>query len=164
MFKGMSAVEFAKAFPDNESCYNYLVELKWGKVYVCRRCGCTESVKGRTYYYKRCKSCKWDESVTSHTVFHKLKVPILKAFYMAFRLSTKKKGMSTVELGAEVKIRQKTAWLFKRKLQLAMQTSNSKKKLKGEVNVDETLVGGGKKKTKHENSERKGLYILSRIT
>ncbi len=49
--------------------------------------------------------------------------------------------MSTVELGAEVGVQQKTAWCFKRKRQIAMQ-SNYKEVLKKKVEVDETLIGG----------------------
>ena len=60
---------------------------------------------------------------------------------MAFRLTAKKTGMSTVELGAEVGVQQMTAWLFKRKVQAVMK-KDKEDKLKGEVHVDETIVGG----------------------
>ncbi len=45
---------------------------------------------------------------------------MLKAFHMIFRLTAKKKGMSTTELGAEVGVQQKTALLFKREVQVVM--------------------------------------------
>jgi hypothetical protein len=91
-----------------------------------------ESKKGRTCYCLRCKKCGYDESVTANTVFHAIKMPILKAFHMAFRLTAKKKGMSTVELGPEVGVGQKTAWLFKRKMQSEMK-EGGKDKLKHHV-------------------------------
>jgi hypothetical protein len=69
-----------------------------------------------------------------------MKMPILKAFHMIFRLTAKKKGMSTAELGAEVGVEQKTAWLFKRKIQVAMNQNNNDK-LNGKIDVDETLLG-----------------------
>ncbi len=141
MFKGVNAIEFGKRFKTNEDCYNYLLEIKWGKQYQCSKCGCDQSYKGRTYYYRRCRSCGYDESVTANTVFHGIKMPILKAFHMVFRLTAKKKGMSTIELGNEVGVQQKTAWLFKRKLQAVMK-KDKEDKLKGDVEVDETLIGG----------------------
>jgi hypothetical protein len=62
-----------------------------------------------------------------------MKMPMLKAFHMIFGLSAaKKKGMSTTELGAEVGVQQKTAWLFKRKVQVVMK-QNYKDKLNGKV-------------------------------
>ena len=141
MFKGINAIEFAKKFTSNEDCYKYLIAIKWGKGYQCSKCGCTEKHKGRTYYYCRCKRCGYDESVTANTIFHGMKMPVLKAFHMVFRLTAKKKGMSTVELGNEVGVEQKTAWLFKRKVQAAMKKDRDDK-LKGHVDIDETLVGG----------------------
>ncbi len=66
-------------------------------------------IKGKTYYHRRCRKCLYDESATSNTLFHDLKMPLLKAFQMTFRIAGKKKGMSTVELGAEVGVQQKTA-------------------------------------------------------
>jgi transposase-like protein len=77
--------------------------------------------------------------VTANTLFHDIKMPLLKAFYMVFRITAKKKGMSTLELGTEVGVQQKTAWLLKRKIQSVMKETA---KLQGKVDVDETLVGG----------------------
>ena len=140
MFKGINAIDFNKQFSSNEACYQYLIEKKWGNGFACSRCGCNDTSKGRTYYHRRCKRCNYDESVLANTIFHGMKMPILKAFHMIFRLTAKKKGMSTTELGAEVGVEQKTAWLFKRKIQVAMKQDNNDK-LKGRVDVDETMLG-----------------------
>jgi hypothetical protein len=159
MFKGINAIEFTKRFFNNEACYEYLMEKKWGQGYTCSFCGCREYKKGRTRYYRRCKHCGYDESVTANTVFHGIKMPILKAFHMAFRLTAKKKGMSTVELGAEVGVEQKTAWLFKRKVQAVMKTSGQAK-LKGKVDVDEMLVGGYTEGEKGRSLESKSAVMV----
>ena len=152
MFQGINAIEFNKRFKTNEDCFFYLIELKWGKGYQCIKCHGDQYGKGRTYYYRRCKNCGYDESVLANTVFHDLRVPLLKAFHMVFRIVTKKKGMSSVELAKEVGVQQKTAWLFKRKMQAVMELYD-KEKLKGEVVSDETLMGGGRRGSygrKHE--------------
>jgi hypothetical protein len=140
MFSGINAIEFNKRFQGNDDCFRYLCDIKWGEGFKCSRCGCQQNTKGRTWHHKRCKKCRYDESVLANTVFHDLKMPLLKAFHLMFRISTKKKGMSTVELGTEVSVQQKTAWLFKRKVQVAMRQDNNQK-LHGEVDVDETLMG-----------------------
>lgn len=164
MFKGINAIDFNKHFPDNESCYHYLIEWKWGKGFKCARCGCEHSYKGRTYYHRRCKKCRYDESVMANTVFHGMKMPILKAFHMIFRLTAKKKGMSTTELGAEVGVEQKTAWLFKRKIQVAMKQDNNDK-LNGKVDIDETLLGfhTGRKDGGRSLEKRKALMVAVEI-
>ena len=57
MFKGINAIAFLKKLTNNEECYNYLMGIKWGKGFQCSKCGCEESYRGRTYYYRRCR--KW---------------------------------------------------------------------------------------------------------
>ncbi len=163
MFQGINAIEFSSRFKDNDSCYEYLLLKKWGNGYQCIRCGCKESNKGRTRYYKRCKKCGYDESVTANTVFHDMKMPILKAFHLTFRIGSKKKGMSTVELGNEVGVEQKTAWLFKRKIQEILE---DKAKLKGNVHADEMIVGGHSTGTEHRGrslKEKSGVVVAAEI-
>lgn len=160
MFKGINAIEFAKRFKSNEACYLYLIENKWSKGYKCSRCGCEEFYKGRTYYHRRCKACGYGESVTANTVFHGMKMPVLKAFHMVFRLTAKKKGMSTTELGAEVGVQQKTAWLFKRKVQAVMKQNNNDK-LNGQVDADETLLGGHTEHHRGRSLESKEAVLIA---
>ena len=160
MFKGINAIEFGKRFNDNESCYLYLTEKKWSKVFSCSRCGHQKYYKGKTYYHRKCRLCHYSESVTANTIFHGMKMPLLKAFHMIFRLTAKKKGMSTTELGCEVGVQQKTAWLFKRKVQAAMKQNNNDK-LKGNVDADETLIGGYTNKNKGRSLQSKEALLLA---
>lgn len=160
MFQGINSIEFNRKFKNNEDCYLYLIEKKWGNGYQCSRCGCEECYKGRTYYHRRCKACGYGESVTANTLFHGMKMPVLKAFHMIFRLSAKKKGMSTTELGAEVGVQQKTAWLFKRKVQVVMK-QNGNDKLGGKVDADETLLGGYTKKHRGRSLEDKQAVLMT---
>ena len=73
---------------------------------------------------KRCKECGHEESPTSHSLFHKIKFPLQKAFYTCYQLSVNKKGMSTLELSRQYGLSQKTCWFFKRKVQKAMESSD----------------------------------------
>ena len=142
MFEGINAIDFARNFSDNESCFRYLESQKWKFGYKCQECNCKQYIKGKTSFHRRCQQCGYDESVTANTLFHDIRLPLLKAFYMLFRITTKKKGMSTAELAAEVGVQQKTAWLFKRKVQVAMHKAA---KLDGNVDVDEFIVGARQK-------------------
>jgi ISXO2-like transposase domain/Transposase zinc-ribbon domain len=160
MFKGINAIEFGKRFYDNESCYLYLIELKWGKGFNCSRCGHDKFYSGKTYYHRQCRSCSYGESVTANTIFHGIKMPILKAFHMVFRLTAKKKGMSTTELGNEVGVQQKTAWLFKRKVQVVMKQNNNDK-LKDNVDADETIIGGYTNKNKGRSLQTKEAVLIA---
>jgi hypothetical protein len=160
MFKGISIQQFNRFFKNEEDCQQYLFNLKWKDGYRCRRCGGIECGKGKTRFYLRCKTCGYDESVTAHTMFHKLKIPLLKAFGMAFRLSVKKKGMSTTELAREFSVNQKSSWLFKRKTQEAMK-SRGKHPLDAKVEVDELFIGGPQKGKRGRNKGDKKLVVLA---
>ena len=77
---------------------------------------------------------------------------------MIFRLSAKKKGMSTTELGHEVGVQQKTAWLFKRKIQVVMKQHDDDK-LDGDVDADETLIGGYAEGARGRSLENKNAVL-----
>ncbi len=125
MLQGTSIEQFNKFFKNEDDCKQYLFDLKWKNGYQCRRCGCTKSYKGQTRFHQRCQNCRYDESVTAHTIFHKIKIPLFKAFEMAFRIAVRKKGMSTLELSREFCINKKSSWLFKRKTQEAMKSGGT---------------------------------------
>jgi hypothetical protein len=94
-----------------------------------------------TRHLRKCQICDCDESATAHTLFHKCKTPLVKAFWMAYMISTLKKGLSTCEIKRQLKITQKTALFWKRKIQQAMK-STELHLLSGVVEVDEMPVDG----------------------
>lgn len=115
---------FIKKFESNEDCFKILFDYKWKDGFRCRRCGCCKAIAGRTKFHMRCSTCKYDESVTAHTLFHKLKFPIVKAFGIIYQLSTMKKGMSSCEIARQYDIHQETAWFFGKKVQSAMSANS----------------------------------------
>lgn len=159
MFKGLSIYEFRKQFNTSEDCYAYLFELKWGKGYTCSKCGHEKSHKGRTKWYLRCARCKYDESVKSNTMFHKMKLPILKAFEIMFTLSNRKKGMSALEIARTYDVNPDTASLLRKKIQRGM-FSSGKHKLKLNVQVDEFAVGGKEKGKQGRSSTSKKVKVI----
>ena len=126
MFKGMQLEEFNQTFKTEEVCKQYLFDLKWKNLYTCRRCSHTNFWKGRTHFHARCAACGYDESITSHTVFHKMQIPLLKAFRMVFQISVLKKGISSLELSKIFGIDEKTAFRFRERVHSAMASWISK--------------------------------------
>lgn len=159
MFKGKSIYDFRAEFRSSDDCKRYLFELKWGDGYKCSKCGHEKSYTGRTKWYLKCANCAYDESVTANTLFHKMKVPILKAFEVLFMLSVRKKGMSSLEIGRTYGLNKDTAALLKKKAQIAM-ISSGKNKLKGSVFVDEFAVGGKEKNKQGRSSSSKKVKVV----
>ncbi|GHT56755.1 hypothetical protein AGMMS49982_23750 [Bacteroidia bacterium] len=92
-------------------------------------------------------------------MFDKLKFSLLIAFHIVFKISTKKKGMSSLELSEEFELRQKTCWEFKWKIQQAM-ASSGQFPLQGVVHVDEFLIGEYEAGKKGRSSDSKKRLVV----
>lgn len=159
LFKGLSIYDFQKRFGDDRSCINALAKLKWPNGFKCRYCSYTNYCTTDRYGERRCCSCKKPESATAHTLFHKLKFPIHKAFMMIYLISTTKKGISALELHRKMGVHKRTALLFKRKVMASM-SSLCLYKMEGEVEVDETFVGGKEKIKRGRSKGAKKLVVI----
>lgn len=160
IFRGLNSIKFNQRFKDDNDCLEYLAEVKWQNGYKCKRCENDKFGNGKHIYNRRCTKCRYDESPTAGTMFEKLKFSILIAFHIVFKISTKKKGMSSLELSNEFELRQMTCWSFKQKLQQAMKSS-LKSQLSGLVHVDEFVIGGPEEGKKGRSKGLKKLVVLA---
>jgi ISXO2-like transposase domain/Transposase zinc-ribbon domain len=159
-FESLSLFEFQEKFPDEEACLRYLSELKWASGYTCPRCGNIKYCQGGKPYSRQCTKCNHISSPTSGTLFHMVKFPLLKAFYIVYYVSTSKKGIASTELSRKLQLRQKTCWLFKQKVMAAMKSSG-KSVMKGKVEVDETVVGGQEEGVVGRKNINKKLVVFA---
>ena len=159
-FISVNSIKFHNTFSTDEDCYRYLSEIKWDNGYQCKKCSHTKYYNGVRPFSRRCMKCKYDESPTAGTMFDKCKFPLLLAFHIAFRISTKKKGMSTLELSQEFELRQKTCWEFKWKIQQAMQSSKLHP-INGIVHIDEFYIGGEEEGKQGRSKGDKKLVIVA---
>lgn len=75
----LSLFEFQNQFPDENKCKEYLANLKWKNGFERSKCGHGRYCGGNGIYDRQCTSCRYIESPTAGTMFHKSKVLILKA-------------------------------------------------------------------------------------
>lgn len=141
MFKGLNVLEFTEKFSTEASCHEYLSGIKWKNGYQCGKCACTKYYNVKKVGYRLCSNCKYSESATAGTLFHKVKFPLRKAFFIIFKMVCTKKGISSHELSRQLSLRQKTCWLFQSKVLSAMK-SEGQHLLEGHIEVDEFFVGG----------------------
>jgi hypothetical protein len=112
----MSYEEFKTIYGDSLACYRFLEALKWECGFSCKRCGNEKFFEGAQKFGKRCTRCGYNESITSFTIFHGIKFPVEKAFYIAYVAVTGKKEITLEWLASKVDLRLKTVWSFKRKV------------------------------------------------
>ena len=153
--------DFVKRFPSEEACFEYFVHLRWPNGFRCPVCN------HDAYYFLndkqlfQCKSCGRQTSVTAGTVFHGLQHSYLKLLWAVYLVATTKKGISGSELQRKLGISSyKTAWLLLHKIREAMSPKGIIK-LKTEVEVDETYVGGHRKGKRGRGAEGKTLVAIA---
>ncbi len=108
--------EFSKIYPDSDSCYSFLANLKWKDGYECRKCNNKCYISGHIMFSRRCSKCGYEESVTTNTIFHNSRIPITKAFYMIFLIYSTKGKISSHKLSEILSIRQSTCWAYSSKI------------------------------------------------
>src|SRR5947207_11397968 len=130
-------------FADPENCREFMTKLRWpdGKV-TCPRCG-SENVK----YLPNARVFKCFEkhdrqkfSLKVGTIFEDSPIGLEKWLPAMWLVVNCKNGISSYEVHRALGVTQKTAWFMLQRIRLAMQESGGK--LGGEVEVDETFIGG----------------------
>jgi transposase-like protein len=141
--KGLSEMELRERFGTEEACRKALVEMRWREGLACPACGGRGFCELRTRKVFRCNHCKKQLSLTAGTVFQDTKLPLTTWFAAIYHLTQGKNGISSVELGRRLGVKQATAWLMKHKLMRAMaEREAGKPKLEGRVEIDDAYLGG----------------------
>jgi transposase-like protein len=134
--------EFQAKFASEEACRKYLVACRWPDGFACPRCGnrrAYELVKAQRW---QCTGCRHQVALTAGTILHNTKTPLAVWFWAAYLMTTDKRGISALLLQRQLGLRRyETAWMMLHKFRRAM-INKSREPLRGEVEVDETWVGG----------------------
>jgi hypothetical protein len=114
--KTMDYHQFQTLYPDTLACYRFLESLKWEKGFHCRKCRNEKYFDGTQKFSRRCTRCGYNESITAYTIFHSIKFPIEKAFYIAYLTVAGKKDYTLEDLATQLNLRVNTVWAFKHKV------------------------------------------------
>lgn len=114
--KIMDYEQFKTLFPDTLACYRFLEELKWKDGFRCKKCNNEKHFQGTAKFSRRCTRCGYNESITAFTVFHSLKFPVEKAFYIAYLTVTGWKDLTLEEVARRLEISSHAVWSFKSKV------------------------------------------------
>jgi two-component system, sensor histidine kinase LadS len=117
IFKKDISEELAKELFENpEKVLAFVASVKWTDGYKCRKCGHDNYCDGKSPHSRRCTRCKSEESATAHTIFHNVKFPINKAFYIAYHVCVLGKDISTYDYSYQLGINQMTCWKFRKRI------------------------------------------------
>jgi len=141
--------ELIKAFPDEQTCINHLEQLRWNGNVVSPFDETSKVYKTARGY--KCKNTGKYFNVRTQTLFDNTKIELQTWFIAIYLVTAHKKGISSLQLGRDLNVTQKTAWFMLQRIRncfgidAAETDPNNDNKLGGSgvvVEVDETVVGG----------------------
>jgi transposase-like protein len=149
----LEAVNF---FADPDTGLAFVARLRWPDgVVACPRCQAAEATFLSTRRLWKCRSCKKQFSAKVGTIFEDSPIALEKWLPALWLVVNCKNGISSYELARALGVSQRTAWFMGHRLRLAVQTGGFGK-MSGEVEVDETFIGG---KARFMHKHKRALKI-----
>src|SRR5436190_17871661 len=146
-------------YSNPENCHEFMMNLRWpnGKV-QCPRCGSFD-----VSYLPNAKVFKCYEkherqkfSLKVGTIFEDSPLGLDKWLVVMWMLVNCKNGISSYEVHRAIGVTQKSAWFMLQRCRLAMQDEGHGGKIGGEVECDETFIGG-KARNMHKDRKARAL-------
>lgn len=153
-------VDFEHVFGTDEKCRAYLERQKWPDGYICPKCD------GRKYWCLLnrdiwvCSKCEHHSSLTAGTQFQGTHKPLRAWFLAMYLMATSKRGLSAKELQLQIGCSYPTAWAWLHKLRRAM-VNPDRLPLKGEIEIDESYIGGVEAGVKGRETETKTVIVCA---
>ena len=132
---------FREQFPTDDACLEFLLKARFPQGITCPKCQKITPhyrIANRKVY--SCQFCGSQVSPTANTIFHKSNTPLRSWFHAIFLMASTKTGISAKQLQRELGVTYKTAWRIFKEVRKLMAESVSP--LVGQVEVDETYIGG----------------------
>lgn len=147
--------EFLSRFKTDDDCWNYLFALRWPNGFICPKCG------NKKFYLNNrkvaeCSYCGNQLSITTGTIFHGTRKPLIVWFHVMWWIAAQKTGVSASNFKDFMGFGSyETAWVWLHKLRRAM-VRPDREKLSGEVEIDETFIGGKESGEKEDGTGKTG--------
>ncbi|WP_146203082.1 transposase [Mucilaginibacter oryzae] len=110
-----SVRELIKAFPDEQTCINHLEQLRWNGNVVSPFDATSKVYKCTGNKYK-CRNTGKYFNVRTLTLFDNTKIQLRTWFLAIFLATAHKKSISSIQLGRELNVTQKTAWFMLKRI------------------------------------------------
>lgn len=136
-----TALEFERQFATERACWKFLWHAKWPNGFVCRKCNGTKAYYVIERALEECADCGYQASVTTGTMFHRTQKPLRMWFRAIFEFVSRKHGCNAMDIQRLLGLSYPTAWEWLHKIRDAF-IRPGRERLCGEVEVDETIVGG----------------------
>jgi transposase-like protein len=156
-------MEFMREFPDDATCLDHLWRTRYapdGHTAHCPSCDKDRRfhrVKDRPTY--DCDTCGHHIHPTAGTIFEKSSTSLQLWFYAIWLITSTRCGISAKQLERELGVTYKTAWRMFNKIRNELMTQDEDEPLSGEVEADETWIGGKMRESDRRAAKARGVTI-----
>jgi transposase-like protein len=152
-FKSLS--DLMIAFKEPQTAVDHFTSIRWKNGQFCPHCNHDKVYKLSKGNRYKCASpkCRSLFSITVGTIFENTKLPLRVWFGAMWLIANHKKGIASTTLATDLNITQKAAWFVLHRLRYAAQLKSFNAPLKGEIEIDETYIGG---KSVNKHGKRSG--------
>ena len=154
--KPKTLMEAIRHYADADNALGEVADSRWAKGVVCQHCGAENPMFLKTRRIWKCSKCRKQFSVKTSTVFEDSPISLDKWLAATWMVANCKNGVSSYEIARDLGVTQKTAWFMLHRIRLAMQDEANGGLLAGEVEVDETFIGG---KARNMHASRRARKI-----
>ena len=156
----LSILALHDLIPDDITAQTWLEDVRWPDGRVCPRCGSDDTYRTERPLPYRCRTCVRYFSIRTGTVMANSRLPLRKWAWAMYLVVAHPKGVSSVQLGRDIGVCQKTAWFVLQRLRKAWE-DEADGLLDGVVEVDETYVGG-KNRNRHRHKRLPGRGVAGK--
>ena len=152
--------DFERRLGTEEACRRFIQQVRWPAGFRCPRCGHGAGwPAGRGLL--QCTSCDYQASLTAGTIFEGTRKPLSLWFRAMWLVTSEKHGISALGLQRQLGLHSyQTAWAWLHKLRRAM-VRPGRERLSGEVEVDETYIGGVELGVRGRQTETKSIVAIA---
>lgn len=153
-------MEFEQRFASEEACREYIFQLRWPDGFRCPRCAHERAwITSRKLYH--CTQCGYETSITAGTIFQDTRHSLYLWFRLIWYVVSQKNGVSALGLQRALGLkRYETIWIMLHRLRIAM-IRPGRERLSGNVEVDETYIGGKKPGKRGRGADGKSLVLIA---
>jgi transposase-like protein len=141
-------------FGDPDKAFDAAIALRWPNGITCPRCESKEHSFISTRKIWFCKGCAKQFTIKVGSIFEDSPLGMDKWMFATWLVANCKNGVSSCEVARHLGITQKSAWFMDHRIRHAMHSGSFNNKLSGQIEADETFIGGKARNMHKEKRER----------
>jgi hypothetical protein len=157
-----TALDFEARFGDERACWDFLWSAKWPNGFGCPKCNGTKAYYVFERALEQCAACDHLASVTAGTMLHGTRKPLPMWFRAIFEVVSPKHGCNAMDIMRLLGPSYQTSWEWLHQIRNVF-VQKDREPLEGEVEADETYIGGPEEASMAGAVGRKRILVFGAV-